>query len=116
MASPTAFENVTKPGGNAPWALFGDRRLFLTDFEWGLVFAHHVAVSRAAAAETLQTALFAGKVGEMELQHLRNDEKVAAILVAPGDPIHGTGRLNAGGYFRLFELVGEFEIHLATRR
>jgi hypothetical protein len=69
MASPRAFENVTKPGGNAPWALFGDRRLFLTDFEWGLVFAHHVAVSRAEAVETLQTALFAGKVGETELQH-----------------------------------------------
>jgi hypothetical protein len=115
MASPTAFENVTKPGGNAPWALFGDRRLFLTDFEWGLVFAHHVAVSRAAAAEMLQTALFAGNVGEAELQHLRDEEKVAAILVAPGDQVLGTGRLNAGGYFRLVERVGEFEIHLAAR-
>jgi hypothetical protein len=115
MANPTAFENVTKPGGNAPWALFGDRRLFLTDFEWGLVFAHHVAVSRAAAAEMLQTALFAGNVGEAELQRLRDEEKVAAILVAPGDQVHGTGRLNAGGYFRLVERVGEFEIHLAAK-
>ena len=67
MASPVPWETVTRPGGNAPWAFFGDRRLLTTDYEWGLIFAHHVSEPKIDARHARQLAIFAGDVDAVAL-------------------------------------------------
>ncbi len=114
MAGPSAFSAVTRPSGNIAWALFGDRRLLLTDYEWGLIFAHHVREAAVAALDKLQSDIFDGTAHSDEVARLKTHHKVSAILVAPTDAIAGTNFLTSAGHFRHAETVRGFEIFLAT--
>lgn len=114
MANPAAFDAVTRPGGNVAWALFGDRRLLLTDYEWGLIFAHHVREASVAALDREQTRIFDGPADDAAVLRLKAVHKVAAILVSPSDAIARTDHLTRAGHFRRAETVHGFEIFLAT--
>ena len=116
MSNPAAFENVTRPGNNLPWALFANRRHLIADYEWGLTYSHHIADEVISAQAARLAAVYAGRIDDGDLERLRVLDKVRAIVVAPTDPIAGRDVLAQGGHFRLVERLAGFEIHLAVDR